>query len=103
MLVCACVPDPPRLKDAEWPDRLTSRRVGSRLRVYKGWGCFMVDHIQCARNYRKRAAACRTIAEDILSGKFRNCYCELADHYLSLANLEEDFARREAARAWECR
>jgi hypothetical protein len=63
----------------------------------------MVDHIECAQNYRKRAAACQSIAEDFLSGKFRNCYCGLATHYFSLANLEEDFAPRDAARAWECR
>jgi hypothetical protein len=76
-----------------------SGRVGATHRV----GCVMVDHIEWAENYRKRAAACRSIAEVVSSGQFRNCYCELAEHYLSLANLEEDFARRDAVRAWERR
>lgn len=54
----------------------------------------MVDHLEWADNYRKRAESCRSIGADVSSGKFRDCYRLLAEHYLSLADFEEDFARR---------
>jgi hypothetical protein len=58
----------------------------------------MVDHLEWADNYRKRAASCRSISEseDVSSRKFRDCYRLLVKHYLALANFEEDFARRAA-------
>lgn len=59
-------------------------------------GAAMVDHFEWADHYRKRAASCRTIGEDVSSRKFRDCYRLLAKHYLSLADFEEDFARRAA-------
>jgi hypothetical protein len=56
----------------------------------------MVDHLEWADNYRKRAESCRSIGEDVSSRKFRECYRLLTEHYLSLADFEEDFARRAA-------
>lgn len=56
----------------------------------------MVDHLEWADNYRKRAESCRSIGEDVSSREFRDCYRLLTKHYLSLADFEEDFARRAA-------
>lgn len=56
----------------------------------------MVDHLEWADNYRKRAESCRSIGEDVSSREFRDCYRLLVKHYLSLADFEEDFARRAA-------
>ena len=57
----------------------------------------MVDHLAWAEAYRNRAAKCRSVAAGISSSDFENCYRKLADHYLLLADLEEDFARRAMA------
>jgi hypothetical protein len=57
----------------------------------------MVDHLAWAEGYRNRAAKCRSAAKEISSDGFGNCYRLLADHYVLLAELEEDFARRGTA------
>jgi hypothetical protein len=57
----------------------------------------MVEHLAWAENYRNRAAKCRSAAENVSSARFANCYRLLADHYIVLADLEEDFARRAVA------
>jgi hypothetical protein len=54
----------------------------------------MVDHVARAGNLRDRASRCRSAGEEITSAKFEACYRKLADHYLALADLEEDFGRR---------
>jgi hypothetical protein len=55
------------------------------------------DHLAWAESYRNRAAKCRSTAEETTSTSFGNCYRLLADHYVLLANLEEDFSRRATA------
>jgi hypothetical protein len=57
----------------------------------------MVDHLAWAEGYRNRAAKCRSTAKEISSASFGDCYRLLADHYVRLANLEEDYARRTTA------
>jgi hypothetical protein len=57
----------------------------------------MVDHLACAQGYRNRAARCEVAAQNTTSTKFSECYRLVAQHYLMLANLEEDFVRRDAA------
>jgi hypothetical protein len=66
----------------------------------------MADHIAAAQRYRARAAKCELSAKSTSSAKFGECYRLLAQHYLVLANLEEDcanrrspFARQEAGKA----
>jgi 2-keto-3-deoxy-galactonokinase len=54
----------------------------------------MADHIAAAQRYRARAAKCELSAKNTSSVKFGECYRLLAQHYLVLANLEEDCARR---------
>ena len=54
----------------------------------------MADHIAAAQRYRARAAKCELSARNTSSTKFGECYRLLAQHYLVLANLEEDCARR---------
>jgi hypothetical protein len=54
----------------------------------------MVDHLAWAEGYRNRAAKCRSAGKEISSVSFGNCYRLLADHYVFLAELEEDFVRR---------
>ena len=54
----------------------------------------MADHIAAAQRYRARAAKCELSARNSSSTKFGECYRQLAQHYLVLANLEEDCARR---------
>ena len=57
----------------------------------------MVDHLAWAEGYRNRAALCRSSAKETSSVDFGNCYRLLADHYVHLADLEEDYARRSMA------
>jgi hypothetical protein len=54
----------------------------------------MGDHIAAAQRYRARAAKCELSAKNTSSVGFGECYRLLAKHYLVLANLEEDCARR---------
>jgi 2-keto-3-deoxy-galactonokinase len=54
----------------------------------------MADHIAAAQRYRARAAKCELSAKSTSSAKFGECYRLLAQHYLVLANLEEDCAQR---------
>jgi hypothetical protein len=64
------------------------------LRVIEGGGQAMDDHIAAAQRYRARAAKCELSAKNTSSAKFGECYRLLAQHYLVLANLEEDCAGR---------
>jgi hypothetical protein len=57
----------------------------------------MVDHLARAEGYRDRAAKCRSTAKKISSISIGGCYRLLADHYVFLADLEEDFVRRSTA------
>ena len=59
--------------------------------------CAMVDHFAWAESYRKRAAKCQFTAKQTSSANFSDCYRLLADHYVQLADIEEDYARRTAA------
>jgi len=54
----------------------------------------MADHIATAQRYRARAAKCELSAKNTSSTGFGECYRLLAQHYLVLANLEEDCANR---------
>jgi hypothetical protein len=56
----------------------------------------MADHIATAQRYRARAAKCELSAKSTSSAKFSECYRLLAQHYLVLANLEEDCAQRSS-------
>jgi 2-keto-3-deoxy-galactonokinase len=56
----------------------------------------MADHIAAAQRYRARAAKCELSAKSTSSAKFGECYRLLAQHYLVLANLEEDCAHRKS-------
>jgi hypothetical protein len=56
----------------------------------------MADHIVAAQRYRARAAKCELSAKATSSAKFGDCYRLLAQHYLVLANLEEDCAQRSS-------
>jgi len=53
----------------------------------------MSDHLASAQRYRDRAAKCELSAKNTSSIEFGECYRLLAQHYLVLANLEEDCAR----------
>jgi hypothetical protein len=57
----------------------------------------MVDHLAWAEGYRNRAAKSELAAQNTSSTKFSECYRLIAQYYLMLANLEEDFVRRDAA------
>ncbi|MGB6567815.1 MAG: hypothetical protein WBF02_10955, partial [Xanthobacteraceae bacterium] len=59
----------------------------------------MVDHLAWAESYRDRAAKCRSTARKVSSIGFGDCYRLLADHYVLLGDLEEDYARRASAMA----
>jgi hypothetical protein len=59
----------------------------------------MVDHLAWAEGYRDRAAKCRSTAREVSSISFGDCYRLLADHYVLLADLEEDYAQRASALA----
>jgi hypothetical protein len=54
----------------------------------------MSDHLASAQRCRDRAAKCERSAKNTSSIEFGECYRLLAQHYLVLANLEEDCARR---------
>src|SRR5439155_21541936 len=54
----------------------------------------MSDHQAAAQRYRDRAAKCELSAKNTSSIEFGECYRLLAQHYLVLADLEEDCARR---------
>jgi hypothetical protein len=56
----------------------------------------MADHIAAAQRYRAKAAKCELSAKNTSSAKFGDCYRLLAQHYLMLANLEEDCAQRSS-------
>ena len=58
----------------------------------------MLNHLAWAKSYRDRAAKCRAIAKETTSASFEKCYRMLADHYILLADLEEDYVRRSVAR-----
>jgi hypothetical protein len=57
----------------------------------------MLDHLARARELRNRAAKCQLSAKTSASAKFGNCYRLLAEHYVILAKLEEDFVGRQRA------
>jgi hypothetical protein len=57
----------------------------------------MVDHLAWAQGYRDRAAKCQISAASTTSSEFGKCYQLLVQYYALLANLEEDFARRQLA------
>lgn len=57
----------------------------------------MVDHFAWAQGYRDRAAKCQLSAKNTSSVEFGECYRLLEQYYLTLANLEEDFGRRQLA------
>jgi len=57
----------------------------------------MVDHLAWAQGYRDRAAKCQLSAKSTSSVEFGKCYRLLEKYYLMLANLEEDFGRRQLA------
>jgi hypothetical protein len=57
----------------------------------------MVDHLAWAQGYRDRAAKCQLSAKSTSSVKFGECYRLLEKYYLMLANLEENFGRKQVA------
>jgi hypothetical protein len=57
----------------------------------------MVDHLAWAQGYRDRAAKCQLSAKNTSSVEFGACYRLLEKYYLMLANLEEDFGRKQVA------
>lgn len=57
----------------------------------------MVDHLARAQGYRNRAAKCQVSAKSTSSAEFGECYRLLEKYYLMLANLEEDFGRKQVA------
>jgi hypothetical protein len=57
----------------------------------------MVDHLAWAQGYRDRAAKCQLSAKNTSSVEFGECYRLLEKYYLMLANLEEDFGRKQVA------
>jgi hypothetical protein len=66
------------------------KRVENRERA-------MVDHLAWAQGYRDRAAKCQLSAKTTSSVKFGECYRLLENYYLMLANLEENFGRKQVA------
>jgi hypothetical protein len=54
----------------------------------------MLDHLARARELRRQAAKCQQAAKTSVSPKFGDCYRLLADNYVILAQLEEDFVAR---------
>jgi len=57
----------------------------------------MVDHLAWAQGYRDRAAKCLLSAKNASSVEFGECYRLLEKYYLMLANLEEEFGRKQVA------
>ncbi len=54
----------------------------------------MLDHLARARELRRQAAKCQQAAKTSVSPKFGDCYRLLANNYVILAELEEDFVAR---------
>lgn len=77
-------------------ERAVSERAVSGRAVS---GRIVPDHLTRARLLRDRAAQCRVSAKNTLSAKFGDCYRLLAEHYMILAKLEEDFVGRQNAAA----
>ena len=76
---------------------LTHRRSAEQVdRSLMSAGKEMADHIAAAQRYRARAAKCELSAKNTSSAGFGECYRLLAQHYLVLANLEEDCAHRQS-------
>ena len=76
---------------------LTHRRSAKQVdRLLMSAGKIMADHIAAAQRYRARAAKCELSAKNTSSAEFGECYRLLAQHYLVLANLEEDCAHRQS-------
>jgi hypothetical protein len=69
-------------------------RASSQILHVRGQA--MADHIAAAQRYRARAAKCELSAKNTSSVKFGECYRLLAQHYLVLANLEEDCAQQSS-------
>jgi len=61
----------------------------------------MPDHLARARELRLRATKCQISAKSTTSAKFSDCYRLLAEHYVSLATLEEDFVGRQTSSTGE--
>jgi len=59
----------------------------------------MIDHLAWAQRYRDRAAKCELAAKNTSSTSFSDCYRLVSQYYLTLADLEEDFARRHSVAA----
>jgi hypothetical protein len=57
----------------------------------------MLDHLARAKVLRHRAAACEQSAQKTDSVGFGNCYRLLAQNYVILAGLEEDYAHRQVS------
>jgi len=55
----------------------------------------MVDHLARARELRRHAAKYQESAKTSASAKFGDCYRLLAENYIVLAELEEDYVARE--------
>jgi hypothetical protein len=53
------------------------------------------DHLARAREMRRRAAKCQLSAKNSQSARFGDCYRLLADNYVILAKLEEDYVARQ--------
>ena len=75
---------------------LTRRRSAEQARPLLISGRARADHIAAAQRYRARAAKCELSAKNTSSAEFGECYRLLAQHYLVLANLEEDCANRQS-------
>jgi hypothetical protein len=57
----------------------------------------MLGHLESAKQYRRRAARCGELAQATSSEAFGKCYRIMAEYFISLADLEEDFVRRAVA------
>jgi hypothetical protein len=57
----------------------------------------MVDLLASAERCRLRASHCSQSAENTTSSYFANCYRELAKLFSNIADVEEDFVRRDFA------
>jgi hypothetical protein len=52
----------------------------------------VIDHLGRADELRRRAAKCKSSADETTSSEFKACYQLLAANYLIQAHLEEDYA-----------
>jgi hypothetical protein len=57
----------------------------------------MVDHLACAERFRLKAFECGLSANGATSSSYAKCYRDLAQLYISMADVEEDFVRRDLA------